>query len=94
MNDLEPGLILKILEFGWVVLTAPIFFIWGQIEKIKKDQEKIKESYFETSLHAANTYVKQADYRQDLMNIHNDIKTIDKKLDHMTELINRKKDRE
>ena len=61
----ENDIVFEIMKYLWLALTAPIAWCVRQISVIRTDVANMKKEYYETSLHASNTYVKHDDYVRD-----------------------------
>ena len=55
--------VLDLLRFAWGLLSIPLYWCVKQINDLKKD-------YYETKIHAAQTYITKIDYREDIKTLH------------------------
>jgi len=78
-DKIDPAVLGEILKYAWFILTAPVLWCMKQINDLKAD-------YYETKIHAANTYVKHDEYRQD-------IQKLDGKMDRLLEKVENKADK-
>jgi len=78
-DKIDPAVLSEILKYAWFILTAPVLWCMKQINDLKAD-------YYETKIHAANTYVKHDEYRQD-------IQKLDRKMDRLLEKVENKADK-
>jgi len=71
LNEMDQGLLLKILEWAIYIVWAPIMWCIHQINKLKTD-------YWETRVHAEKPYLPRAESKED-------VNKINEKLDHIIE---------
>lgn len=57
------NLMLDFVKYVWPVLAVPILWLFKQVNELKAD-------YYETKIHAAQTYISRSDYREDLKSLH------------------------
>lgn len=78
-DKIDPAVMSSILKYTWLILTAPVLWCVKQINDLKAD-------HYETKIHAASTYVKNDEYRED-------IKQLNQKMDRLLEKLEHKADR-
>lgn len=57
------NMLFDFIKYVWPILALPIMWLFKQVNELKKD-------YYETKVHAAQTFVAKDDYRDDLKSLH------------------------
>lgn len=54
---------IEFIKYVWPIMSLPIMWLVKQVNELKKE-------HYETKVHAAESYVPRADYREDIKTLH------------------------
>lgn len=72
---------IKLFEWSWLIFSLPVGWCINQIMQIRRENRSFRDDFYETKIHAANTFVKHEDYRQDIQQLNTKMDRIIDKLE-------------